>query len=46
MYYQREHMSTDRMKSTEHSETGQVHGCLGRLFLLVRDIAVLEAFSQ
>jgi len=38
-------MSTDGRKSAEHSETSQIHGYLGRLFLLVRDIAVLEALS-
>ena len=38
-------MSPDGRKSAEHSETSQIDGCLGRLFLLVRDIAVPEALS-
>lgn len=44
MYYRREHTSPCEMKLAKHSETSQVYGRLGRLFLLARDIAVLEAF--
>ena len=46
MYYQRECINPDGKILAKHPESSQVDGCLGRLLLLVRDIAVLEAFSQ
>ena len=46
MYYQRECINPDGKILAKHPESSQVDDCLGRLLLFVRDIAVLEAFSQ
>lgn len=45
MYYRSEDTIPGERISAENSETRQVYGCLCRLWLLLRNIAILKAFS-